>query len=268
MKNDHEPTVNELFDLSAKTALVTGGTGWLGSAFCRALAEAGAEVVISSSRSAGVAQAAADKLASPSGARHHGVELDHMDEDSIHQGFHASIEAAGQLDILVNNGLDAIGNDLTDVTHEAFARHQMNNAGYFVLARLTRNHAVQRGTGASIINIGSMYGLVASYPDAYEGICMASPVAYHALKGGTIHMTRHLAAYYAKDQVRVNCLNPGPFPAEAAPQEMVERLKPKLPMERMGLPHELKGSLLLLASDAGSFITGQSINVDGGWTAW
>ena len=81
-------------------------------------------------------------------------------------------------------------------------------------------------------------------------------------------MTRHLACYWAKDHVRVNCLSPGPFPSEKAPQEMVERLKQKNPMRRMGEPHELKGALLLLASDAGNYITGQNLLVDGGWTAW
>jgi gluconate 5-dehydrogenase len=113
-----------------------------------------------------------------------------------------------------------------------------------------------------------MYGQVASYPDAYEGVAPASPVAYHAHKGGVIHMTRHLATYYARDNVRVNCISPGPFPGAAAPAEQVKRLCEKLPMKRMGLPHELKGALILLASDAGSYITGQNITVDGGWTAW
>jgi NAD(P)-dependent dehydrogenase (short-subunit alcohol dehydrogenase family) len=81
-------------------------------------------------------------------------------------------------------------------------------------------------------------------------------------------MTRHLAVYWAKDQVRVNCLSPGPFPSDKAPQEMVERLIEKSPMKRMGLPHELKGAMLLLVSDAGSYITGQNLLVDGGWTSW
>ena len=81
-------------------------------------------------------------------------------------------------------------------------------------------------------------------------------------------MTRHLAVYWAKDRIRVNCLSPGPFPSERAPAEMVERLCTKSPMERMGTPDELKGALLLLASNAGSYITGQNLVVDGGWTAW
>ena len=113
-----------------------------------------------------------------------------------------------------------------------------------------------------------MYGIVASYPDAYQDVCNYSPASYHALKGGVIHMTRHLAVYWAKDRIRVNCLSPGPFPSERAPAEMVERLCTKSPMERMGTPDELKGALLLLASNAGSYITGQNLVVDGGWTAW
>ena len=80
--------------------------------------------------------------------------------------------------------------------------------------------------------------------------------------------TLNLATYWAKDGVRVNCLNPGPFPSSNANSKMVERLPQKSPMGRMGLPYELKGAALLLASDAGSYITGQNLLVDGGWTAW
>jgi len=253
------------FDLSGRTALITGGTGWLGTAFSAALAEAGASVVIAS-RDRDRARAAAAKL--PGDATHYGVELDQMNGDSVVAGFAEAVEVAGQVDILINNGLDPCPKDLKDVTFDEFARHQHNNAGYFVLARELRNHAVERGGGGAVVNIGSMYGQVASYPDAYEGVSIASPVAYHSLKGGTIHMTRHMAAYWAEDSVRVNCLSPGPFPGDAVKSEMVQRLSTKLPMKRMGKPHELKGALLLLVSDAGSYITGQNITVDGGWTAW
>jgi gluconate 5-dehydrogenase len=127
---------------------------------------------------------------------------------------------------------------------------------------------VAQGHPAAVILLGSMYGSVGSYPEAYEGICAASPAAYHALKGGVVQLTRHLAVYWAKDGVRVNCLSPGPFPHPAAPAEMVERLKAKSPMGRMGLPSELKGAVLFLASDASNYMTGQNLVVDGGWTAW
>jgi NAD(P)-dependent dehydrogenase (short-subunit alcohol dehydrogenase family) len=109
---------------------------------------------------------------------------------------------------------------------------------------------------------------VASYPDVYEGIGPASPAAYHTLKSGIIQLTRHLAVYWAKDGVRVNCLSPGPFPQPSAFPKLVKRLERMSPMKRMGRPCELKGAILFLASDASSYLTGQNLVVDGGWTAW
>lgn len=262
-----EPTVTNLFDLSGRVALITGGSGYLGQSLSRALAEAGATVVIAS-RDASRAQATADQLPSPSGVRHLGVALNHLDEVSLNTGFDEAVKRAGKIDILINNGQQGHALDLTTVTGEAFTRDLQNATGYFLLARRLRDHVVERSASGSIVMIGSMYGVVGSYPDAYEGICTASPVQYHALKGGIVHMTRHLAVYWARDRVRVNCLSPGPFPAAKAPAAMVERLKQKSPQGRMGLPYELKGPLLLLASDAGSYITGQNLLVDGGWTAW
>ena len=109
--------------------------------------------------------------------------------------------------------------------------------------------------------IGSMYGVVGSYPDAYAGIVPASPVAYHALKGGIVHMTRHLAVYWAKDLIRVNCLSPGPFPGPKASPEMVARLEQKSPMGRMGRPDELKGAVVFLANN---YDDGDIVNVGTG----
>ncbi|MDA1016853.1 MAG: SDR family oxidoreductase [Planctomycetota bacterium] len=262
-----QSTVPQLFDLTGRVALITGGSGYLGRSFSRALAEAGASVVVGS-RARERAQEVVDELPSPGGARHHAVVLDQLDEDSLNAGFDAAIAAAGQVDVLINNGQQGHALDLTDVTGDAFSKDLQNVTGYFLLARRLRDHVVGRNAPGSVVMIGSMYGVVGSYPDAYAGVCTASPVQYHALKGGIIHMTRHLAVYWARDKVRVNCLSPGPFPNENAPQEMVERLKTKSPMGRMGLPEELNGSLLLFASDAGSYITGQNLLVDGGWTSW
>jgi gluconate 5-dehydrogenase len=262
-----EQTIHELFDLSGKAALLTGGTGHLGSAMARALAEAGASVVLTS-RDPDRARAAAETLPRVGSARHHGIGLDHMDAVALERGFTEAAALAGAIDILVNNGHEGLGKDWTDVTAEQFTRQLANATGYFLLARLVRDHAVARGAPASIILLGSMYGQVGSYPDAYEGICVASPVAYHTLKGGLIHMTRHLAVYWARDRVRVNCLSPGPFPGSQAPPAMVERLCTKSPMGRMGQPAELKGAIIFLASDASSYMTGQNLTIDGGWTAW
>lgn len=257
-------TNNELFSLQDRVAIVTGGSGHLGTAFCHALADAGARVIVTS-RSIERAQNTADTL---SGSGHLGLSLDHKREESIEQFMVSALAACGQIDILVNNGTHGAGNDWTTVDQEQFNDQMANASAYFLLGRLLRDHVVSRSTSGSIINIGSMYGLVASYPDAYEGICNYSPASYHALKGGIIHMTRHLAVYWANDKVRVNCLSPGPFPGPEAPLDMVSRLCTKSPMKRMGEPQELKGALLLLASDAGSYITGQNIVVDGGWTSW
>lgn len=262
-----EPTVGELLNLRAKTVLITGGTGHLGSAMSRALAEAGASIVLSSRYEENARKAAA-ALPVVGSARHHGVALNHMEPDSLTASFARAVACTGQIDVLVNNGHEGDAHDLTNVNAEQFTRQLANATGYFILARLVRDHVVERKARASIILLGSMYGQVGSYPDAYEGVCPASPVAYHTLKGGILHMTRHLAVYWARDGVRVNCLSPGPFPTAKAPQGMVDRLCTKLPMKRMGRPHELKGAIVFLASEASSYMTGQNMVIDGGWTAW
>ncbi|HZL91290.1 MAG TPA: SDR family oxidoreductase [Pirellulaceae bacterium] len=267
MNPTREPTASELFNLAGKVALLTGGCGHLGSAMGRALAEAGASVVLTS-RDAAKAEAAANSLPVVGNARHFGLALDHIQPESLPERFAAALNLAGKVDVLVNNGHEALAADWTNVTPEQFSRQLANATGYFELARLVRNHAVERSAPASIVMLGSMYGVVGSYPDAYEGVCPASPVAYHALKGGIVHLTRHLAVYWAKDRVRVNCLSPGPFPRDTAPAAMVERLCQKSPMGRMGQPLELKGAIVFLASDASSYMTGQNLIIDGGWTAW
>ncbi len=264
------PTVTQLFDLSGRVALITGAAGHLGSAMSHALAEAGATVVVSSRR-LDTANEFAASLPSPGGATHFGVELDQMDSKSIETGFADAVSKAGRVDILVNNGLhrESAAHDWTEVTPEEFSAHVANNTGYFFLAKHLRDHVVERNGAGSIVMIGSMYGVVGSYPDAYEGVSIASPVQYHALKGGTIHMCRHLAVYWAKDNVRVNCLSPGPFPIPGKIHpEMERRLCDKSPMKRMGRADELKGAIVFLASDASSYVTGQNLLVDGGWTSW
>lgn len=267
MSTANEPTVQKLFDLTGRTALISGASGYLGTAMSHALAEAGASVVCSS-RELVKAQVAAKGLPSPKGAKHHAVALDNIDPASLERGFKEALGLAGKIDILINNGHDPLGNDWTDVTAEQFTRQLANATGYFILARLLRDHCVGRKAPGSIVMLGSMYGVVGSYPDAYEGVCAASPVAYHCLKGGIVHLTRHLAIYWAKDGIRVNCLSPGPFPPDRITRALVERLDKKSPMGRMGRADEVKGPVLFLASDASSYMTGQNLLIDGGWTAW
>jgi len=264
-----EPTIHQLFDLAGKVALITGGTGWLVQSMCRALAEAGASVVVADIPTMNEkAKAFAATLPSPREAKHYNVDLDYMDPKSIDQCVADAVKSAGKIDILVNAGYERVTSDWTDVSGEQFSRQLANATGCFLLARAVRAHVVERKGKASIINIGSMYGLVGSYPDAYSDVPMASPVAYHVLKGGVLSMTRHLAVYWANDGIRVNCLSPGPFPARTVNPKMVEKLSAKSPMKRMGRPDELKGAVVFLASDASGYMTGQNLIIDGGWTAW
>jgi len=261
------PNAETIFSLANRTVLLTGASGYLGRAMARGLAEAGASVVVSS-RDRAQAQEIAGELPVRNEARHVAVAIDHMDPDSIDSGFQDAIDQTGGIDVLVANGHEPTSSDWKSVTAQQFDRQMQNASGYFLLARCLQQHVSSRGGSGCVILLGSMYGVVGSYPEAYEGVASASPVAYHALKGGIVQMTRHLAVYWAESGVRVNCLSPGPFPAPAASQEMVTRLEARSPMKRMGRPEELVGPVVFLASDASSYITGHNLLVDGGWTAW
>jgi len=267
MTDKAEPSIWQLFDLTGRVALVTGASGYLGFSLASALAEAGCRVV-AASRKLRTAQEIAARLTSVKKDWHLGVAIDHMSEASIQRGFKAAVRQAGQVDILVNDGHEVLAADWTSVTGSQFTRQLANATGYFLLSRLVRDHAVKRQKPASIILLGSMYGQVGSYPDVYEGIGSANPAAYQTVKGGIIQLARHLAVYWARDGVRVNCLSPGPFPSPRANPKLVKRLEQKSPMKRMGRPGELKGAVVFLASDASSYVTGQNLVVDGGWTAW
>lgn len=262
-----ELSIQELFDLSGRVALITGASGHLGNSMADALAEAGARVVIAS-RDLEKGKKIAAILAGVEKGHHLAVAIDHMDESSINRSFDEAVRMAGKIDVLVCNGHEALAEDWRSVTAEQFNRQLQNATGYFLLARKLRDHVTSRSAAASIIMIGSMYGVVGSYPEAYEGIAPASPVAYHTMKGGLVQMVRHLAVYWAKEGVRINCLSPGPFPSSAVSTKVVKRLETHSPMGRMGQPHELKGALIFLASDAASYVTGQNLLIDGGWTAW
>jgi NAD(P)-dependent dehydrogenase (short-subunit alcohol dehydrogenase family) len=263
-----ERNVQELLSLEGRVAIVTGAAGWLGSAMSRALAEAGATLVVTS-RDGEQAQTFADSLP---GSGHLGMAFEQAQTETIPAFIEEVVNRLGQVDVLVNNAYGGTAPDIDNATAEDFdnAFHTGVTA-YFLLAREVVHHLRQRQAAGSIINIASMYGVVASYPSAYEDLPVNSPPNYHALKGGVVHLTRHLAAYWAGDNVRVNAISPGPFPKPQTQEEMpefIERLSAKVPLGRMGRPEELKGLVVLLASDGGSYITGQNILVDGGWTAW
>ena len=207
--NEDERELYTLLDLTGKVAIVTGATGWLGAAMSRALAEAGATVAVTS-RDGARAQAFAATLP---GSGHVGVEFAQSDTAAIPNFVAEVVERLGRVDVLVNNAYGGSAPEMDDATAEDFDEaFHVGVTACFLLAREVVHHLRGRGAPGSIINIASMYGVVASYPSAYENLPANSPPNYHALKGGLVHLTRHLAAYWARDNVRVNAISPGPFP--------------------------------------------------------
>ena len=259
---------NSIFDLAGKVALVTGGAGHSGAAYSEALAEHGATVIVASPN-----LDKCQKFAARLGPKHTAAELNLDDHHAIVRLIDDIVKTHDSLDILVNNGYRASYAGIEDVTSEDFATSFTRGlTSYFVAARQAARHMKERG-GGSIINIASMYGIVGGYPAVYEGLPRASPPHYHALKGGVISLTKQLSVNWARHNIRVNCISPGPFPHKNLnpSKEEIEshrRLCERVPLGRIGKPPELKGALLLLASNAGSYITGHNLVVDGGWTTW
>ena len=262
-------TLKELFDLTGKAALVIGGTGYLGSAMSEALAEAGAQVAIGS-RSKERSHAAVERL-SGGADTNLGLECDASDEGCIRRCVDQVADHFGRLDVLVNSVVGGTPADIDSATQQDLEESlAVNLIAPFVASQQAVVHMRALG-GGSIIHISSMYGLVSSYPQVYEGVDNSSPPAYHAAKGGLIHLTRYQAVYWAKDKIRVNCISPGPFPRPIqydGRAEFLRRLAARVPLGRTGVNWETKGAVVFLASEASSFVTGHNLVVDGGWTAW
>jgi NAD(P)-dependent dehydrogenase (short-subunit alcohol dehydrogenase family) len=259
-------TVQELFDLEGKTALVTGGAGHLGSAISRALAESGASVAVASRN----LERCRD-LASQLGGKSISLRLDIGSEASIRETIDAAAAQLGRLDILVNCAYSGPRPDLETATAGEFdeALH-LALTSYFVASQQAARH-MRRNGGGSIVQIGSVFGMVGSYPDLFIGTSSNSPPTYHAAKGGLLHLTRYLAVYWAPERIRVNSISPGPFPMLEGLQERAEyyqKVCEKIPMKRFGEAWEIKGAALFLCSDASTYVTGHNLVVDGGWTAW
>lgn len=263
------PHVKDLFDLTGKVAFVTGGAGWLGRAISTALAQAGATVGIIDNNGEEVEKVVAlfkkDKLSVVS------VIADVMQEESLRDCIEKLAGEYGKIDIWVNCAYTGPVPELDEATVDDYDKGFHNGSSvYGVAAQQVAKHMRAAG-GGTIINIGSIYGMVTGYPEVYQGLTKPNSVVYQASKAAIIHMTRYMAVYWAKDNIRVNCLTPGAFPNASVQKqnpEFVKRLGHKAPMDRIGKPYELKGAALFLASDASSYVTGQNIVVDGGWTIW
>jgi NAD(P)-dependent dehydrogenase (short-subunit alcohol dehydrogenase family) len=124
---------------------------------------------------------------------------------------------------------------------------------------------MQRQGGGSIINIASIYGVVANEPGLYAGTAMVQPPTYNFVKAGMINFTRYLASYYGRSGIRSNCISPGGY-LNDQPAAFVERYSARVPLGRMMGPGDLQGAVVFLASDASAYVTGANLLVDGGWT--
>jgi NAD(P)-dependent dehydrogenase (short-subunit alcohol dehydrogenase family) len=268
----------DLFDLTGKTAVVTGGVGILGRRFCRGLAEFGANVVVADVRADDVAGFAAELEAERPGTAL-GVTCDVSDEGSVAAMVAGTIERFGRIDVLHNNAASK-STDLAaffaPVEEYSLAEWRkvmsVNLDGLFLVAKAVGARMKQQGDGGSIIQTASIYGVVASDKRIYEGSRylgrqISNPPVYSASKAGVVGLTRYLAAYWADAGIRVNALVPGGV--ESGQNETFkERYSARVPLGRMARPDEMVGALIFLASAASSYVTGQTLIVDGGLTAW
>ncbi|HBP38846.1 MAG TPA: gluconate 5-dehydrogenase [Clostridiales bacterium] len=263
---------NNMFSLQGKSIIVTGGAGYLGRTMVQALLAFGAEVSVADRVEYPVAPDSAEGK-----AKLHSLICDLELSASIRQMFAQASEISGKIDVLVNcaaygggSGGKGIGGDLSLFTDEIWEKGIDGTLG--VTFRCIREALpyFYANKGGNIINIASMYGLVSPNPGLYGTSGQNSPPTYGAGKAGVLQLTRYCAANLAARSIRVNCLTPGSFanPQGNLTDDFRARLNASNMLGRVGRPEELTGALVLLASDASSYMTGSNIVIDGGWTAW
>ena len=249
-------SVLDAFRLDDRVAVVTGGNRGLGLAFARALGEAGAKVAIAA-RDEGKSAEVAEEL----GVR--AVPLDVTDPASVDAMVERVTAELGPIDVLVNNAGTCFHRPALEVPEQEWrAVWEVNVDGVWRCARAVGAQMVDRGTG-SIVNIGSISAMIVNRPQMQP--------AYNASKAAVHQLTKSLAAEWAPHGVRVNALAPGYTKTEMAPVDEPRFRRHWIedaPMERYATPEELGPSLLYLASDASSFVTGSVLVVDGGYTLW
>lgn len=263
-------SIQELLSLKGRTALVTGGAGYLGTEISYTLAELGANVIIAS-RDASKCQHRCDEIvrALNGSVGTLAIGLDLLDRQSIAGCFEEIHKHYDHIDILINNAWSGNKNSWETISDRDWNYDMdMSINSVFRITKMAFPD-LQKSKGV-ILNVASMYGHVAPDYRIYEGTNFANPPSYGVAKAGVIQFTKYLASFLSPHGIRVNALSPGAFPHEETQQHatFMARLASKNPLGRIGYPHELKGAVALLCSDAGSYITGQNICVDGGWAAW
>jgi NAD(P)-dependent dehydrogenase (short-subunit alcohol dehydrogenase family) len=254
------------FSLKGKVAVVTGGAGIVGKQLVRAMAEAGAKTFVAA-RNVAKLEALRDELA--------GKELeivpvgyDQSDESSVLALRDRVLSEAGRVDVLVNNAvLRPMKRGYEDDAATFDESMRVNGTGLFVITRAFGD-AMAEGGGGSIINIGSIQGMVGTDPEIYRGTEMNGWYPdYYFHKGGMINFTRFVASYYGGRGVRCNCLSPGGVRTENHPAQFVDQYSARTFLGRLANDTDLMGAVVFFAADASAYITGTNLPVDGGYTA-
>jgi 2-deoxy-D-gluconate 3-dehydrogenase len=274
-------TILDKFSLKDKVAVVTGGVGLLGAEFCKTLAEAGAAVAVVDLNGEAAGKVAEGLV--KSGYKAMGIATDITKQDSVNAMVASVIAKFGRLDVLVNSAAldpkfdpDAAAKGIAPGAFEDYPLEQWNAAmnvnltGMFLVTQACVKQMVAQGKKGSIINICSTYGLNGPDQRIYikDGKRVAyKPVYYTTTKAGVMGFTKYLAAYYAETEIRVNALTPGGV-FNNHEEYFVKNYSAKTILGRMAKKDEMNGALLFLASEASSYMTGNNVIVDGGWTAW
>jgi len=255
--------VQQLFDLTGKVAVVTGGSRGLGLQIARGLGEAGARVIITARKESELSEAVAELEAEGIDAT--AVRCDLSDVESLSGVVDGILQSYGQIDILVNNAGATWGAVTEEYPLSGWRKViETNVTGLFYLTQAVGVHMIQRGAGGRIINIASVAGLKGSHPRVLQA------VGYSASKGAVIALTKDLAVKWAQHGITVNAIAPGFFPTKMSQFVIAlneELILDHIPLHRFGSEDDLKGPVLLFASAAGAYITGQVLAVDGGETA-
>jgi NAD(P)-dependent dehydrogenase (short-subunit alcohol dehydrogenase family) len=255
-------SVRDLFDLSGKVAIVTGGGSGIGRQMAEGLAEAGADLVLCA-RKADRCEHAARELGLL-GVRTLGLGCDVRDPEQVAGVVGRTVSEFGGVDVLVNNAGTVWGATPEDMPLEGWQKVvDVNLTGAFLFAQAAGRVMIERGGGA-IINIASVAGMHGAPPE------FVNTVVYHATKGGVIAFTRDLAWKWAEHGIRVNAIAPGWFPSDMSKfvlDAQGEELKRRIPLRRFGGPEDLKGAVVFLAGRGSAYVTGHTLVVDGGQSA-